>query len=269
MPRLPFLIFATAGLMHLAPQAPPKPSLLRVLANDYTLATSTQPRSGMVTIRLVNLGREMHMVDISPVPDSVTLRRFYELATGAEPSPLVRDIGGPNLTPPGDSSEVTLALGPGRYVLTCWVNTADGKPHIMRGMMSEVRIIGGTATLAPPRASVVVTASDYAFNVRGQFRAGDNTVAFENSGPQEHDIQFVRLARGETIGLIQRWAERGGVGSPSHAVVGGSSGLAQGEHTWFTLHLRPGRYAMFCWVPDARDGKMHLLHGMVREISVS
>src|SRR5690242_1855958 len=191
MPRLPFLVFATlipAGLIRLAPQAPPKPPVLRVLANDYTLATATQPPSGMVTVRLVNLGREMHMVDISPVPDSVTLRRFYELATGAQPSPLVRDIGGPNLTPPGDSSEVTLALGPGRYVLTCWVNAADGKPHLMHGMMSEVRVTGGTAAVASPRASVVVTASDYAFNVRGQFRAGDNTVAFENNGPQEHDI---------------------------------------------------------------------------------
>jgi len=26
---------------------------------------------------------------------------------------------------------------------------------------------------------------------------------------------------------------------------------------------------VFCFVPDGKDGKMHLLHGMLREITIS
>ena len=230
---------------------------------------SAPPYSGLVTVRLVNRGRQMHHVVVSPVVDSLTLRHFYELAIANQPTALVRDIGGPNLTAPGDSSEVTLFLAAGRYVLTCWVNAADGKPHIMHGMMSELRVGRGAKALPPPSATVVIRASDYAFDISGRWRAGDNTIAFENNGPQEHDVQLVRLSSHQSIDTIRRWAESGGVGGPSAAIVGGSTGIDKGRRVWFTLNLPPGRYAMFCFVPDARDGKMHLLHGMLREIVIS
>jgi hypothetical protein len=37
---------------------------------------------------------------------------------------------------------------------------------------------------------------------------------------------------------------------------------------YLTLDLEPGRYALYCFVPDARDGKEHVAHGMIREIEV-
>jgi len=272
MLRTAMLAVAATMLPSLTPRLTPASStvsVLRVVATDYALSLSAPALSGVVTVRLVNRGREMHHLELSPVPDSLSLRRYYELATAPQPSPLVRDIGGPNLTAPGDSNEVMLTLAPGRYILTCWVNATDGKPHVMRGMMSEIRVRGRSSVSAPPAASVVIRASDYAFDIRGQLRAGTNTVAFENGGPQEHDIQFVRLAPGQSLETIQRWADKGGAGAPVQAVVGGSTGIDKGERVWFTLKLRPGRYAIFCFVPDVKDGKMHLLHGMLREIPVS
>jgi hypothetical protein len=259
------LIAAPVALSAQGKTAP----VLRVEATDYAFTASTpSPASGTVTVRLVNRGHETHHLELSPAPESMTLRRYYELATADEPSPLVHDIGGPNLTRPADSSEVTLTLAPGRYILTCWVTGTDGKPHIMRGMMKEIRVAEAPQAARPPSAVVTIRASDYAFDIRGTLRPGANVVAFENTGPQEHDLEVVRLAPGQTAEMVRRWAASGGIGSPTDAVVGGSSGIDKGLRVWMTLHLTPGRYALFCFVPDAKDGKMHLLHGMLREISV-
>jgi len=34
------------------------------------------------------------------------------------------------------------------------------------------------------------------------------------------------------------------------------------------VDLKPGRYALICFLPDASDGKPHFEHGMVREIEL-
>ncbi len=262
-----------AILAVVAPKSPQRSSstgapLLRVVANDYSLTVASPPHAGLVIVRLVNHGHEMHHLELSPVSDSLSLRNYYELATADQPSPLIHDVGGPNLTSPGDSSEIVLRLSPGRYILTCWVNAADGNPHIMRGMMAEVRVGRVLAELPTPTADVKISASDYKFVVDGQLRSGANVVTFENAGPQEHDIQFLRLNGGESIASIAEWAKRGGIGAPTRSVVGGSSGIDVGRQLWFTLTLHPGRYAIFCFVPDGKDGKMHLLHGMLREVTI-
>jgi len=261
-------VLAVVALKSPERSSSPGASLLRVVANDYAFTVASPPHAGLVVVRLVNRGHEMHHLELSPVPDSLSLRNYYELVTADQPSPLVHDVGGPNLTAPGDSSEVMLRLRPGRYILTCWVNAADGKPHLMRGMMAEIRVGQVQAELPPPIADAKISASDYKFVVDGQLRRGANVVAFENAGPQEHDIQFLRLTEGQSTSTVAEWAKRGGIGAPTRSVVGGTSGIDVGRRVWFTVTLDPGRYAIFCFVPDGKDGKMHLLHGMVREVMI-
>ena len=36
----------------------------------------------------------------------------------------------------------------------------------------------------------------------------------------------------------------------------------------FTADLAPGDYGLICFVPDAKDGKPHLMHGMMKQITV-
>jgi hypothetical protein len=38
---------------------------------------------------------------------------------------------------------------------------------------------------------------------------------------------------------------------------------------WFTITLAPGKYLLICYVPDAHDGKPHVAHGMVQEITIN
>jgi uncharacterized cupredoxin-like copper-binding protein len=45
--------------------------------------------------------------------------------------------------------------------------------------------------------------------------------------------------------------------------------MAPGEQEFFSADFTPGRYVLICFVPDARDGKPHFVHGMAQELTVS
>jgi uncharacterized cupredoxin-like copper-binding protein len=51
--------------------------------------------------------------------------------------------------------------------------------------------------------------------------------------------------------------------------AGGAVGLAKGRVQRFTSDFTPGEYGLFCFVPDAKDGKPHLMHGMLKQITVA
>jgi hypothetical protein len=58
-------------------------------------------------------------------------------------------------------------------------------------------------------------------------------------------------------------------GEPPTRPVGGFIGPSPGQHGWFHITLVPGNYLLTCYVPDAQDGKPHIAHGMIKEITVS
>jgi hypothetical protein len=50
--------------------------------------------------------------------------------------------------------------------------------------------------------------------------------------------------------------------------MGGATPMDKGRYMYITVNLEPGRYALLCFAPDAKDGKPHIAHGMIREITV-
>ena len=51
--------------------------------------------------------------------------------------------------------------------------------------------------------------------------------------------------------------------------LGGVVFLDKDGRGTFEVELTPGDYGLICFVPDAKDGKPHLAHGMVKTITVS
>ncbi len=99
---------------------------------------------------------------------------------------------------------------------------------------------------------VFVTASDFAFTAPDSITAGLEMFHLANKGPSIHHVQVVELLQGKTIGDLTA-----------------ATGLAPGAHQVISLTLTPGTYGLLCFIPDARDGKAHALHGMVKQITVS
>jgi hypothetical protein len=55
---------------------------------------------------------------------------------------------------------------------------------------------------------------------------------------------------------------------PGHG-LGGVAGTVPGSTNYFTAELTPGNYLLICFLPDAKDGKPHFMHGMTKSVTVS
>lgn len=123
------------------------------------------------------------------------------------------------------------------------------------------------ASAAAPRVLTIV-AMDYAYRAPARVPAGLTTVRLVNRGTQLHHVQLNRLEQGKTVrDLLRDW--RPGVPNPAYTVPSGGPTAALGGQTLEgQVVLRPGRYAIFCWVP-APDGQLHLHKGMFGEIEVT
>jgi hypothetical protein len=50
---------------------------------------------------------------------------------------------------------------------------------------------------------------------------------------------------------------------------GGVVGQVKGGHAFFTATLGAGDYVLVCFLPDAKDGKPHFVHGMVQPFNIT
>jgi hypothetical protein len=115
---------------------------------------------------------------------------------------------------------------------------------------------------------VTITMKDYGFELSKPLTPGRHTFLVTNAGPQAHELALVKLAPGKTIEEVAHWAEGGMKGPPPGEPIGGVVGLDQGGRGTFTADMEAGNYGLICFVPDAKDGKPHLAHGMMKNIKV-
>ena len=242
-----------------------------VTANDYSFDTPDTIPAGMTEIRLLNRGTEMHHVMLIRFDAGKTLA---DLAAAMKPESAfptwAREVGGPNTPGPGGESNAILRLVAGRYAMICVIPSNDGKPHVMKGMAKEIVVIPAVSntTNANIRVSSTMTLFDYAFQLSQPLVAGRQTIRVKNTAPQSHEVVFLKLQPGKKVADFLAWMEKM-EGPPPGAPIGGTTPMARGEENLITLDLAPGDYGLICFVPDGKDGKPHLMHGMVTQLTIS
>lgn len=248
-----------------------EPVVIEVGAMDYAFAVPETVRGGLVTIRLNNTGAEFHHAQLVRLDDGHTFAELAALlASGTHgPWPVwARQVGGPNAVEPGRSEESTLALPPGKYAFICLIPSPDGVPHFAKGMMKPFEVVAGTPPVTPAQADLVMVLDDYSFSLSGALKPGRQTIEVTNAAAQPHEVVLVTLEAGKTAQDLLEWIAGGEQGPAPGRFIGGVVGLDRGERNWITVDLARGNYALLCFFPDAADGRMHLEHGMVREIAV-
>jgi uncharacterized cupredoxin-like copper-binding protein len=135
-------------------------------------------------------------------------------------------------------------------------------------MVHALAVTASTTTAgAEPTADETISLSDYTFALRGPLASGPHTVKVVNRGPQPHELELVQLAPGKTAKDLMAWVAKPD-GPPPGNAIGGVTTLMPGMSGYFTATLAPGKYLMLCFVPDGKDGKPHLEHGMMKEVMV-
>ena len=179
-------------------------------------------------------------------------------------------VGGPNSPIPGSASvsETSLQLDPGQYALVCLIPSPDGKLHMMKGMSRKLVVTASDAKSELPVADLSVSLSDYAFAIPDSIAAGKHVIKVENSAAQPHEFFIARMNDGKAPADLAKWVETM-QGPPPATPFGGTTGFVKGTVNFVTVDLPPGTYGLFCFIPDAKDGKPHVAHGMLRTLKVA
>ncbi|HEX5872022.1 MAG TPA: hypothetical protein VFY65_16445 [Longimicrobium sp.] len=243
------------------------PNLVTITASEFAFAAPASIPAGLTTVRLVNQGKEMHHVQLVRLDPGHTVAELME-AGPDEPMPAwAHFVGGPNVPAPGGHSEATMELAEGSYALLCFIPSRDGVPHLMKGMVKPLTVVPAGSGAGMPAADVQVTLRDYSFDFAPELTAGRHTLRVTNAAAQPHEVFVVKLAPGKTAQDVLAWMQTE-QGPPPALPVGGTTLLSTGQVNHITVDVEPGEYALLCFVPDAKDGKPHVAHGMVRQLTV-
>lgn len=252
--------------------AAPAANVVKITATEYSFDAPAEIPAGLTTLRLVSNGKELHHASLIKLDDGKTIDDFKKAIEKQGPPPAwMVAAGGPNPPRPGGTTEETQLLEPGNYVIVCFVPSPDGVPHIAKGMLRPITVTPSTAhnasAVAAPVADVTVKLVDYAFESSKPITAGRHVIRIENDAAQDHELVLVRLAPGKTVEQLAAWVEKMD-GPPPGEPLGGVAAIHPGGYGFITADFTPGDYGFICFVPDAKDGKPHVAHGMLRQFKV-
>jgi hypothetical protein len=240
-----------------------------VTAAEFAFRAVDTIPAGLTRVLFLNKGRERHHLQLVRLEEGHTIQDLLDQMSKGNLTPSwVTFVGGPSVPPPGGASEVTVRLAPGQYAMLCFISSKDHVPHLMKGMLRPLTVTPSQASSrGEPHADVRMVLDDYSFTFAPALRAGRRTIRVENAAAQPHEVFIVRPASGKTVEDMRRWVERP-EGPPPIEPVGGAMALTRGAVNFLTAEFAPGDYSLVCYVPDAKDGKPHLAHGMIRFIRV-
>lgn len=178
--------------------------------------------------------------------------------------------GGPGLTAAGKTSQTTVLLEPGTYILECYVKDGNEQFHSYNGMLQQLTVTDADSRARQPVATAELELSSGAGMRIPELRPGRQTIAirFLDQAMYEHllghNAQLVRLqdaspARLEALAAWMDWRSPGALASRAPEgteFLGGTMEMGAGGTAYFTVNLQPGTYAWVAEIPDPAGRNM-------------
>ncbi|HSF68916.1 MAG TPA: hypothetical protein VLA47_00945, partial [Nitrospira sp.] len=211
--------------------SPPSSNVVTFTASDHRFKGPDQLPAGQTTVRLHNKGKDPHQLQflkLEPGKTAADLAAALKAGGGVVP-PWAKHMGGPNGVDAGRTSEATLYLEPGSYVIICGVPGKNHQTHAAVGMQKTLTI---TDTSPPPpefSGNFHMAMFDYEFVVVQPLRRGRHSFYVINRGHQVHQVSFVRLNRGASTEDLLKAVSRDEPSPLPGKLIGGMSGLEPGR----------------------------------------
>jgi hypothetical protein len=291
------LVIAVPSPCHAQASSSPTEHVVTIVAEDHAFYAPAEIPSGWTTFRLRNEGEETHFAIVSRLPEGKILDDYIEemgtqfaevvhaVRTGrfdkAEGQQHLNEIlpawagslerlGGPGLLAGGRTAETALKLEPGNYFIECYLKTADGDFHAMKGMARPLTVTEEVTEAPEPEADVRLTLSNDGITVEGKLMPGRQTVAVHfaehpEAGYPQHDVHLAQLGEGIDASQVvpwMDWLEADGFVNPAPVeFVGGTHEMPAGSVAYVTMDLESGRYA---WISQM-TGAMGLVKAFTVE----
>lgn len=252
-------------------------------ASDFAFEVPESVEGGLVRVRLENSGEEPHHAQLVKLNEGVSFEAFQGLLAENLPTGNLGPIfgavtfeGGPASVPAGGSSEAVLDLQGGSYALLCFVEGADGVPHLAKGMVKGFEVTAAAEDQPEePETDVTISLRDFSFSgVPSSIEAGTVTWEVVNEGQEPHEMAVLELdgvtGAEFTAGLGAMLSGEAPAGPPPFVDAGGFQAVMPGDGGWAELELESGKeYALICFVPSpANQGAPHAALGMVTTFAV-
>ncbi len=238
----------------------------------YIMPAEVNVQAGLVDIALVNNGSEAHQAQVARLNNGVTRRQVLdELVTKKNQTSafsLLTFAGGPDTISPGYGQETILNLTSGQYVLLCFVVGQDGVSHINKGMIHFFTVSSEQSQKTIPQTDGKIVMKDFSYDLPGVITQSHTlTLQVTNQGSESHELNIVKLAQGKSIQDITSFFQAP-TGPPPFEEMGGLAAIMPGGSAWVKVHLEPGDYAAYSFIPDEKTGKSQLSSGMITPFTV-
>jgi len=254
--------------------------------------------SGWITFRFNNESGMVHFAQIERMPEGIgaqeqqeevapVFQEGYDLMVAGDADAAMAKfgelpewfgnvvfVGGPGLTAPGLTSQATVYLEPGTYLLECWVKTDDvfhsyNPDPEEWGMVHQFTVTAdGSGAAQPAPAIRLALSSESGISMQGDPRPGTQTfmVHFDDQVVHEnflgHDVHLARIDENTDLDALNAWMDwtaPDGLETPAPVTfIGGLNQMSAGADGYFTATLEPGRYALVAEVTNPAEKGMLL-----------
>jgi hypothetical protein len=232
------------------------------------LDLSGSPRPGLNVVRYRNDAKAEHEAQLLRVRGERSEREVVAGLRAASAGKFIpswlRAAGGASPLGPGELSRAEVVLRPGTYYAVDLEEDSFEAGGIVKFEVPE----GAGTPGGLPAAKGTVTAYDYGFRAKG-LQSGKNLVRFDNEGREIHHVIAVPMLPGKTLAEVRRFmrTEKGPPPIKFDQMVG-TSAIDSGGSENAELQLKPGKYALLCFVSDRDGGPPHVAQGMIGEAVV-
>ena len=273
-----------------------QPYIVDVMITGLSFTAPDKIPSGWITFRMHNNSAMVHFAVVEKLPPGIgvadqqkevapvfqqgmdLLSQGDEAAAQGKFAELpewfgkIAFLGGPGLTSAGLTSQTTLYLEPGTYMLECYVKT-NGTFHSYNpvpgqfGMVHQFIVTETSSGSHEPQATLELTiSSEEGIQAPPRIKSGKQTVAVHFFDQKEyanfvgHDVHLARLTADTDLAQLENWmdwTQPHGLETPAPVTfMGGTNEMPAGKTGYLSVSLEPGRYAWIAEVPDARKKGM-------------
>ena len=244
---------------------------------DYAVSVPKEIQGGAVELTLDNSKNQ--------APHDAQLVRLEGGHTYAEAAPIlnsdrpqeipdwIQGYGGIGETSPGQTGTTTVKLDEGHYVLQDDAENGAKAPPYTEFDVKDTN----DADLPDTDAKVTAATTDsgdpaheYEWQTEG-LKAGVNKITFDAQGDKAlHVLVAAPINGNATIDQVaQELDSNGPPKSIDFEASNSTSVIDGGKQEVTTLDLKPGRYALICFLPDRDEpNKPHFKQGLLKEVTI-